>query len=190
VAAVRNIFTDTQLLLSKYFTGVLIDVVFVAAFVSCGMWILGIRNAIIIGIFAGVMNIIPYIGTLISGAFAIIIGISTNLQLDFYTGMVPLVGKIALVFVLMNLVDAFVVQPYVFSNRVKAHPIEIFVVILVAGTLTNVGGMIAAVPVYTVIRVIAREFLSKNRFVQRLTDEMDEVTTAAIPATKPPEETL
>jgi predicted PurR-regulated permease PerM len=176
VKSIRNIIRDTQTMLTKYFTGVLIDVVFVSAFISIGMALLGIQNALIIGLFAGVMNIIPYVGPLIGGAFAIIVGISTNLTLDFYDGMVPLVIKIFLVFVAMNLTDAFLVQPYIFSKRVRAHPLEIFTVILIAGSLAGIGGMVAAVPVYTVLRIVLREYLTGSRFVQKLTDELDEAT--------------
>lgn len=179
--SVRNILDESQLMLRKYFTGVLIDVVFVAAFVSIGLFILGIKNAFIIGVFAGIMNIVPYVGPLIGGAFAIIIGASSNLTLDFYTGLLPLIQKIILVFVAMNLIDGFLVQPYIFSKRVKAHPIEIFLVVLVAGTLGGIGGMIVAVPLYTIIRIVAKEFLSKYRFVKRLTDDLE---TATIPVEK------
>lgn len=171
-----NVFGDTRILLTKYFTGVLLDILFVATFVSIGMALLGVRNAIIIGLFAGVMNIIPYVGPLIGGAFAVIIGITTNLNLDFYTGMLPLAGKIMAVFVAMNLTDGFLVQPYIFSNSVKAHPIEIFIVILIAGTLAGIGGMVVAVPAYTVLRIIAKEFFSGYQFVQRLTDDLEEIT--------------
>jgi len=186
VRSIRNIIGDTQTMLTKYFTGVLIDVVFVTAFVSLGMAILGVQNALIIGIFAGIMNIIPYVGPLIGGTFAIIVGISTNLTLDFYDGMVPLVIKIFFVFVAMNLTDAFLVQPFIFSKRVKAHPLEIFTVILIAGSLAGIGGMVAAVPFYTVLRIILREYLTGSRFVQKLTDEMDEMTPD--PLTRFPEE--
>jgi predicted PurR-regulated permease PerM len=172
----NNVFDDTRILLTKYFTAVLLDILFVASFVSIGMAILGVRNAIIIGLFAGVLNIIPYVGPLIGGAFAIIIGISTNLHLDFYTGMLPLAGKIMAVFVAMNLTDGFLVQPYIFSNSVKAHPIEIFIVILIAGTLAGIGAMVVAVPAYTVLRIIAKEFFSGYQFVQRLTDDLEEIT--------------
>jgi predicted PurR-regulated permease PerM len=179
--SVRNILDESQVMLRKYFTGVLIDVIFVAAFVSIGLSILGIKNAFIIGVFAGIMNIVPYVGPLIGGAFAIIIGASSNLTLDFYSGLLPLIQKIILVFVAMNLVDAFLVQPYIFSKRVKAHPVEIFLVVLVAGTLGGIGGMIVAVPLYTIIRIVAKEFLSKYRFVKRLTDELE---TATVPGEK------
>lgn len=173
---IRKIIRDSRVLLTKYFTGVLLDVLFVSTFVSIGMAILGVRNAIIIGLFAGVMNIIPYVGPLIGGAFAIVIGISTNLHLEFYSGMLPLAGKIGLVFLLMNLTDGMFIQPTIFSNSVKAHPLEIFLVIMIAGSLAGIGGMIIAVPVYTIIRVIAKEFMTSNKMVQALTEELEEVT--------------
>lgn len=172
VRSVRMIIRDTQMMLTKYFTGVLIDVLFVFTFISIGMALLGIQNALIIGIFAGIMNIIPYVGPLIGGTFAIIVGISTNLTLDFYDEMLPMVLKIFLVFVAMNLTDGFLVQPFIFSKRVKAHPLEIFTVVLIAGSIAGIGGMVAAVPVYTVIRIILRQYLKSSRFVQKLTDEM------------------
>lgn len=176
--AVRHILEDTQRLLTKYFTGVLIDMLFVAAFISIGMAVFGVQNAIIIGLFAGVMNMIPYVGTIISWSFAVVVAVSSNLTLDFYSGMVPLLIEISLVFVAMNLVDGFIVQPYIFSNSVKAHPLEIFLVILIAGTLGGILGMILAVPLYTIVRVVAKEFLGRFRFVQRLTDELDETETS------------
>lgn len=178
---IRKIIRDSRVLLTKYFTGVLLDVLFVSTFVSIGMAILGVRNAIIIGLFAGVMNIIPYVGPLIGGAFAIVIGISTNLHLEFYSGMLPLAGKIGLVFLLMNLTDGMFIQPTIFSNSVKAHPLEIFLVIMIAGSLAGIGGMIIAVPVYTIIRVIAKEFMTSNKMVQALTEELEEVTQPGPP---------
>ncbi|MBI3512314.1 MAG: AI-2E family transporter [Bacteroidetes bacterium] len=173
VHSVRNIITDSEIMLRKYFTGVLLDVLFVTSFISIGMAVLGVKNFLLIGFFAGIMNIIPYIGPLIGGAFAIVIAVSSNLTLDFYSALIPLIEKIILVFIAMNLLDAFIVQPFIFSKRVKAHPIEIFTVILIAGSLAGIRGMIVAVPVYTILRIIAREFFSKYRFVQRLTDELD-----------------
>jgi predicted PurR-regulated permease PerM len=65
--------------------------------------------------------------------------------------------------------DNIFFQPLIFSSSVKAHPLEIFLVILIAGTLAGITGMILAIPTYTVIRVFAKEFLNKFRVVQKLT---------------------
>jgi predicted PurR-regulated permease PerM len=174
--SIKNIFKESIIMLNKYFIGILLDVMFVTTFVSVGLAIAGIQHAFVIGLFAGVMNIIPYVGPLIGVTFGILVGVSSNLTLDFYNGLLPIIEKIILVFALMNLSDAFFIQPYIFSKRVKAHPIEIFLVILIAGTIAGIPGMIIAVPVYTIARIIAKEFLSNHLFVKRLTDDLDKVS--------------
>ncbi|MBQ5596648.1 MAG: AI-2E family transporter, partial [Rikenellaceae bacterium] len=63
-------------------------------------------------------------------------------------------------------------QPVLYSNRVKAHPLEIFIVILIAGNLAGVVGMLLAIPSYTVIRVFAKEFFNNFRLVQALTENL------------------
>src|ERR1043165_975305 len=174
IPAIKAILRDTKRLLTKYFVGVLLDMLFVAILTSIGLYVLGVKNFLLIGMFAGLMNVIPYVGPLIAAAFGILIGITSSLELEFYTQLLPLLYKIALTFLVVQLVDAFVFQPLVISNIVKAHPLEIFLVILIAGTLTGIGGMIIAVPVYTILRIIAKEFLSNFQIVKRLTEDLEE----------------
>ena len=109
-----------------------------------------------------------------AAAFGVTIGITSNLELEFYTQLLPLVYKIALVFLIVQLIDSLIFQPLVISNIVKAHPLEIFLVILIAGTLAGIGGMIIAVPIYTILRIIAKEFLNNFKIVQQLTSELEE----------------
>jgi predicted PurR-regulated permease PerM len=68
-----------------------------------------------------------------------------------------------------NLIDNIVLQPWIYSSSVKAHPLEIFLVILIAGSVAGVIGMMLAIPAYTVIRIIAKQFLKNSRIVQKLT---------------------
>ena len=70
------------------------------------------------------------------------------------------------------MIDNFIIQPIIFSNSVKAHPLEIFIIILSAGTIWGITGMLVAIPFYTVIRVIAKEFLSEFKIVQFLTKDI------------------
>ena len=72
-------------------------------------------------------------------------------------------------FTIGQLIDNFFSQPLIFSNSVKSHPLEIFIVILAAGTLLGPVGMIVAIPFYTTLKVIAQEFLSDNKIVKSLT---------------------
>ena len=157
---IANVLSNAKRLLTRYFIGIIIQTSAITIIVSTGLSLLGIENAILIGFLAGVINVIPYIGPLIGGVIGILIGVSTNIDLPFYTELLPLIGKIALVFTAMQLIDNFVFQPLIFSNSVKAHPLEIFLVVLAAGTLWGITGMIIAIPFYTLFRVVAKEFLS------------------------------
>ena len=65
------------------------------------------------------------------------------------------------------MIDVFIFQPYIYSNSVKAHPLEIFLIILIGGNIAGVVGMLIAIPVYTAIRVFAVEFFSEMEFVKR-----------------------
>jgi predicted PurR-regulated permease PerM len=174
VEAIKEIMRDTKRLLTRYFIGILFDMVFVATLTAISLSIIGVQNALLIGMFAGIINVIPYVGPLVGVSFGILIGVTSNLQLDFYTQLLPLIYKIALTFLIVQILDALIFQPLVISNIVKAHPLEIFLVILVAGTLAGIGGMIIAVPIYTILRIIAKEFLFNFKFVQKLTAELEE----------------
>jgi predicted PurR-regulated permease PerM len=70
------------------------------------------------------------------------------------------------------MIDNSVLQPFFFGKSVKAGPVEIFLVIIAAGFIGGVIGMIVAVPAYTILRIVAREFLSEFRIVQKLTDHI------------------
>ena len=173
--AVRDIMKDTKFILTRYFIGILCDMAFVATLTAIGLSIFGVKNALLIGLFAGILNVIPYIGPLLGCGFAILIGVSSNLNLDFYTQLIPLTGKIALTFLAVQLMDALFFQPLVISNTVKAHPLEIFIVILTAGTIGGITGMIVAIPVYTIIRIIAKQFFSNFKIVQQITHNLEEI---------------
>jgi predicted PurR-regulated permease PerM len=171
---VRVIAHDSKHLLTRYFTGICIDVLCVTFLVSLGLYIAGVGNAFIIGFFAGIMNIIPYVGPLIAALVGLVVAVSANLQMNISSELPVLCIKVLAVFIATDLLDAFLVQPLIFSKRVHAHPLEIFIVVLMAGTIGGIGGMIVAVPCYTVLRLIAKEFFNRFRIVDKLTKNLTE----------------
>lgn len=165
----------SQRLLSRYFIGLFIEVLLVATLVTVGMLIVGLefQHAITIGFIAGMLNVIPYVGPIIGAVFGIIIATAVNLDLDLYTQLVPLIGYSALVFAIVQLSDNIIFQPLIYSNSVSAHPLEIFIVILAAGSLAGIPGMILAVPVYTIFRIFAGTFLTNFKVVNSLTKHLN-----------------
>lgn len=160
---------ESSNLLIRYFIGVTVQISLITLFVSVFLSILGIKNALLIGFMAALMNVIPYIGPLLGAALAAIITISSNLEVGFYSTLLPMLFKVALVFVIMQLLDNFLLQPIIFGKSVKAHPLEIFVVVLMGAKMGGILGMVLAIPVYTILRVAAKVFMSEFKIVQQIT---------------------
>lgn len=157
----RHVVENTNKILQRYFIGLIIQVSVISTFVSVSLTVIGIKNALLIGFFAGLINIIPYLGPTIGATVGIIIALTTNMDMYTSSDILPLVIKMASVFAIVQLLDNFVFQPLIFSNSINAHPLEIFLVILVGGTLFGIPGMIIAIPSYSFLRILAREMIAR-----------------------------
>ena len=131
--------------------------------------IFGIDNALIIAFLCAVLNIIPYIGPLIGSILAAILTMISNLGGDFQTEILPLTIYVLIGFWIVQIIDNNVSQPLIFSSSVNSHPLEIFLVILIAGFMSGILGMILAVPIYTILKVIGKEFFPENKVIKVLT---------------------
>ena len=173
VGQVEKTIDESTHLLTRYFGGIMIQITIITIYVSVFLSILGIKNALLIGFFAALINVIPYLGPLIGAIFGIFITITANIDLPFFPDMMNLLIKVVIVFATMQLLDNMILQPFIFSNSVKAHPLEIFLVILVGGKLGGITGMVLAIPAYTLIRVVAKVFLSEFKIVQKMSGNLD-----------------
>ena len=156
-------------LLSRYFIGLLLQlfIVFIMYFIV--LLIFGINNALIIAFLCAILNIIPYIGPLIASFLAALLSMIGHIGDDFQTVMVPSTIYLLIAFFVVQLIDNNVSQPLIFSKSTKSHPVEIFLVILIAGFISGIVGMIVAVPLYTIIKVIGKEFFPDNKIVKVIT---------------------
>lgn len=160
---------QTSKLLIRYFSGILLQMAIVTLLVSVPLRIMGIDNALLIAFFAAILNVIPYIGPIIGALFGVVITLSSNPSAPFYSEMMPEMIRVLSVFIIMQIIDNFVLQPIIFSKSVKAHPLEIFLVVLIGAKLGGILGMVLAIPLYTVFRVIGKVFLSEFKVIQNLT---------------------
>lgn len=174
IEEVQHIMASVRHLLTRYLGGILIEVIMVMLLVTFGLWLIGIgfQHALICGLVSGILNVIPYIGPWIGASFSIVIGVATNIHLPFVSELLPLMLYMVLVFAIVQTIDNILFQPLIYSSSVNAHPLEIFIVIMMAGSMAGVGGMVLAIPSYTVLRVIAKEFLSGFKVVKKLTQNI------------------
>ena len=158
-------------LLKRYMIGILFQILGVMILSVTGFTIagLGFGHAVVVGVFAGILNVIPYIGPWIAAIFGLVVAVANNLNSSFTSVTLPLMCYVVIVVMVVQFIDNMVFQTIIYSKSVKAHALEIFFVILMAGGIAGIPGMILAIPVYTVLRVIAGEFLSEFKIVQQLT---------------------
>jgi predicted PurR-regulated permease PerM len=161
-------------LLTRYFIGIVIQSTCIMTLVTIGMTIAGIefQQALVMGLIIGILNVIPYVGPWIGLFIAITMGVASHINQDFTTVVVPLVTYMIIVEAVTHIIDNVLFQPVIFSNSVKAHPLEIFVVVLAAGYAAGIPGMILGIPGYTVLRVLAREFFYNFKAVQKITSSL------------------
>ncbi|MBL57011.1 MAG: hypothetical protein CMP61_07490 [Flavobacteriales bacterium] len=158
-----HVLSKVKTKLTRYFIGICIETLLVFTLNAIGLFAIGVENFLIIALFAGVINVIPFIGPLIGILFGSIILITTNYTLDWSTEIMPMIGYICGVMIITQLLDNFIFQPLIFSNSVQAHPLEIFLVILIAGNIYGILGMMVAIPTYSVLRVIVKEIRNSSK---------------------------
>ena len=156
---------DSQI--SSYIRGQIIVAICVAILFIIGFNIIGLDYAITLGIVAGILNMIPYLGSFLAMVPAIILGI--------VAGPVMLV-KVIVVFVIEQTLEGRVISPQVLGSQLKIHPITIIFVLLTSGKLFGVLGVIVGIPVYASVKVVISHFFNWYRNISGLYEnENDEV---------------
>ena len=153
-------------MLSRYFIGLLIQLSIVFILYLIVLLIFGVENAFIIAFLCALLNIVPYVGPLIGSVLAALLTMISNLGGNFQNDILPTTLYVMIGFWIVQLIDNNISQPLIFSKSVNSHPLEIFLVTLISGFLFGITGMIVAIPFYTMIKVIAKEFFPENKIVQ------------------------
>jgi predicted PurR-regulated permease PerM len=159
----------TKNLLSRYFLGLLLQISILLIIYSIVLAVFNVENAFIIAFLCALLNLIPYLGPIVGAVLMMLLTMSSFIGADFSSIILPKTIYVMIGFCVGQMIDNFFSQPYIFSNSVKSHPLEIFIVILASGTLIGPVGMIIAIPLYTTLKVISQEFLSENKIVKSLT---------------------
>ncbi len=173
----QHVLSRSKKLLSNYFVGLAVEIILVAIVEWTLLSILHINNALLIALLGGIMVIIPYIGSIVACVSGCIFAVMTAYIEGPDIAIINIVLKVVSVFVFCRILDNFFLQPYIASKSVKAHPLEIFLVILISGSIAGIPGMMLGIPAYTIVRVVAQEFFGNNNFVKTLTRHLSDKET-------------
>ncbi len=149
-----KILKDTGETLAAYIQGQVMVALFVGTLALIGYWIIGLDYALVMALIVAITNIIPYVGPLIGGAPAVIIALFTS----------PTQALLVIIVItIAQQIEGNILSPLILGKRLDTHPATIIVLLLVAGNLAGILGMILAVPTYAVAKTIV---LNINRFLK------------------------
>ena len=156
-------------LLTRYFIGLIVQLTIICILYLIVLLIFGVENAFVIAFLCALLNIVPYVGPFIGSILAGVLTMLSNINNDFQTVTLPTTIYVMIGFFIVQMIDNNVSSPIIFSKSVNSHPLEIFLVVLIAGILFGIVGMIIAVPVFTILKVIGKEFFPDIKIVKALT---------------------
>lgn len=143
---VEEVLFETRSLIQSYLIGLLTEAVIVATLISVGLLLLGIQYAVLMGIIAALLNLIPYIGNMIAMVFPITMALTTKEP-------IYVVWVIAL-FTVVQFIDNNLIVPNIVASKVKVNALMSIMVVLIGGALWGVAGMFLSIPLTAILKVI------------------------------------
>lgn len=144
---VREVLGEVKAVVQSYMVGLLIETACVAALNSVGLLILNVQYAILLGIMAAILNLIPYIGGLVATLLTVIITFSNQPELSVILGVVG-------IFLLVQFIDNNILVPVIVASKVRVNALVSIVGVLIGGALAGVSGMFLSIPAIAIMKVI------------------------------------
>ncbi|HYF82490.1 MAG TPA: AI-2E family transporter [Clostridia bacterium] len=153
----RSLLTDINLIISKFIRGQLLDALIVGILSSIGLSIINLDFAVLIGMTAGIANIIPYFGPVIGSVPAIIVGLLSGSPIKALLAVVVLV--------VVQQIDGALIAPKVVGNSVGLHPVFVMLSIFIGGAYFGLWGMLIAVPTAAIIKMFLLRWMEERKSV-------------------------
>ncbi|MCK4026411.1 AI-2E family transporter [Streptococcus iners] len=146
-SSVSKVLTDVNAQLSNYVRGQVTVAIIVALMFSVMFSVIGLSYPVTLGVMAGFLNLIPYLGSFLAMIPAVVLGL--------IAGPVMLV-KVLIVFMLEQTIEGRFVTPLIIGSSLSIHPITILFVLLTAGQMYGVLGVLLGIPIYASIKVLVK----------------------------------
>lgn len=146
-AKLQEILDNVKLAVKSYLVGLTIQLVSVATLTSIGLWIVGVKYAILLGVITGILNLIPYVGIMFAYVISIFASLTGSPDLSLVIGVL-------VVNAVVQFIDNNILVPMVVSSKVEINALVSIVGIIIGGSLAGVAGMFLAIPMLAIMKVI------------------------------------
>ncbi len=162
---VLRILREISKVTTRYMGGLLLVVLVLAILNTTGLYIIGVPHAPFFGIFAAVLNLIPYIGTFIGGSLPILFILFTYPD-PFHT-----MFQVFILFVSVQFLENNLLTPNIVGNNIKINALAIILGLLMANMVWGMGGMLIVVPVLAILKIIMQHFDELRPFAFLISDK-------------------
>lgn len=150
---VKEVIQCLKIRLRGWILGTAIAMLAVGTGVGIGLWIIGVPLPITFGILAGFLELVPYVGQIVAALLPALVALTIS----------PFKALLVIVlFVIVDQLDAHVIQPLVMGHQVRLHPVVVLVSFLFLGRLLGLAGVVLAVPAAVFVAVLLEETILKN----------------------------
>jgi len=139
---------DIKVIIRMYILGLLLEIAIVAALTTLGLWLIGVKYALFLGLLVSLLNLIPYVGILVANFLSCLISLSNNPNLEqSVLGVLAIIGAV-------QLIDNNVILPRVVGSKVRINALASILCVIIGGTLAGVPGMFLAIPITAILKVV------------------------------------
>jgi predicted PurR-regulated permease PerM len=144
---VKDIISSSKGIIQKYLIALLMEVALVAVLNSVGLYILGIKYALVLGILGATLNIVPYLGGLVA---MVIYSIITLVTKDSYTYVI----YVLILYSIIQFIDNNIIMPKLVGSKVKINAFIAIIAVIVGGAIWGIGGMFVSLPIIAILKIV------------------------------------
>ncbi|WP_372647436.1 AI-2E family transporter [Draconibacterium sp.] len=159
-----TILREISKVITKYLGGLFLVVAILAVLNSAGLLIIGIKHALVLGVLAALLNLIPYIGTFLGWFIPFMYVFFT------YPHPLPTMLKVVVLFIIIQFIENNLLTPNIVGNSIKINPLAIIVSLLFANIIWGIAGMLVVIPVLATLKIIMRQIDSLKPYAYLISD--------------------
>ncbi|MFZ0596136.1 MAG: AI-2E family transporter, partial [Flavobacterium sp.] len=146
-ATLKGILSQIKVSINNYIVSLILEMIVVSVLTSLGLWIIGIKYFILLGLITGILNLIPYIGILIAGIITVLASLTGSAEMSVILG-------ILIVNVIVQLIDNNLLVPLIINSKVEINAFVSIIGIIIGGASAGISGMFLAIPLLAILKII------------------------------------
>jgi len=146
-SALKDILSQIKVSINNYIVSLIIEMLVVSVLTSLGLWIIGIKYFILLGLITGILNLIPYIGILVAGIITVLASLTGSAETSMILG-------ILIVNIIVQFIDNNLLVPLIINTKVEINAFVSIMGIIVGGAAAGISGMFLAIPLLAILKII------------------------------------